>query len=61
MVNKELFEALALLEKEKGIPVEYMIDQIKRAIVVDCKNLYGNENVDIVMDPEKNTFNVKLI
>lgn len=61
MVNKELFEALAMLEKEKGIPVEYMIDQIKRAIVVACKNLYGNENVDIVMDGEKNTFTVKLI
>ena len=61
MVNKELFEALAMLEKEKGIPVEYMIDQIKRAIIVACKNLYGNENVDITMDPEKNTFNVKLI
>ena len=29
--------------------------------MVACKNLYGNENVDIVMDPEKNTFNVKLI
>lgn len=61
MVNKELFEALALLEKEKGIPVEYMIDQIKRAIIVACKNLYGNENVDIVMDAEKNTFTVKLM
>lgn len=61
MVNKELFEALALLEKEKGIPVEYMIDQIKRAIIVACKNLYANENVDIVMDSEKNTFTVKLI
>lgn len=61
MVNKELFEALALLEKEKGIPVEYMIDQIKRAITVACKNLYGNENVEIVMDSEKNTFTVKLI
>ncbi|MBQ1977593.1 MAG: transcription termination/antitermination protein NusA [Ruminococcus sp.] len=61
MVNKELFEALALLEKEKGIPVEYMIDQIKRAIIVACKNLYGNENVDIVMDSDKNTFTVKLI
>lgn len=61
MVNKELFEALALLEKEKGIPVEYMIDQIKRAITVACKNLYGNENVEIVMDSEKHTFTVKLL
>ena len=31
--NKELFEALRLLEKEKGIPVEYMISQISKAIV----------------------------
>lgn len=60
--NKELFEALRLLEKEKGIPVEYMIAQIKRAIVSACKNLYGgNENVDIKMDPEKNAFAVKII
>ena len=61
MVNKELFEALAMLEKEKGIPVDYMIDQIKRAIVVACKNLYGNENVEIVMDRDKHTFTVKLM
>ncbi len=60
--NKELFEALRLLEKEKGIPVDYMISQIKRAIVSACKNLYGgNENVDIKMDPEKNAFAVKII
>ncbi len=60
--NKELFEALRLLEKEKGIPVDYMIAQIKRAIVSACKNLYGgNENVDIKMDPEKNAFAVKIV
>ena len=29
MNNKELFEALALLEKEKGIPMDYMIEQIE--------------------------------
>lgn len=60
--NKELFEALKLLEKEKGIPVDYMIAQIKKAIVTACRNLYGgNENVDIKMDPEKNAFAVKLL
>jgi len=60
--NKELFEALKLLEKEKGIPVEYMITQIKKAIVTACRNLYGgNENVEIKMDPEKGTFTVKLM
>ena len=60
--NKELFEALKLLEKEKGIPADYMITQIKKAIVTACRNLYGgNENVDIKMDPEKGTFTVKLM
>lgn len=60
--NKELFEALRLLEKEKGIPVDYMIMQIKKAIVSACRNLYGgNENVDIKMDPEKNAFGVKIV
>ena len=60
--NKELYEALTLLEKEKGIPVDYMITQIKKAIVTACRNLYGgNENVDIKMDAEKGAFAVKLM
>ncbi len=59
--NKELFTALQLLEKEKGIPVEYMISQISKAIASACRNLYGgNENVEVKMIPEKNTFTVKL-
>lgn len=62
MNNKELFVALELLEKERGIPVDYMIDQIKKAIVIACKNTYGgNDNVKIIMDREKNTFEVKLV
>ena len=36
MNNKELFTALSLLEKEKGIPMDYMIEQIERAIKVAC-------------------------
>ena len=60
--NKELFLALQLLEKEKGIPVEYMISQISKAIVSACRSLYGgNENVEINMDPDKNAFSVKLM
>lgn len=59
--NDELFEALALLEKERGIPVDYMISQISKAILIACKNTYGsNENVDIVMNPEQKIFSVKL-
>ncbi|MCH5303526.1 MAG: transcription termination/antitermination protein NusA [Ruminococcus sp.] len=62
MNNKELFTALTLLEKEKGIPMDYMIEQIERAIKVACKNSYGgNENVVFKINPEKNTFDVKLV
>ncbi len=62
MNNKELFLALNLLEKEKGIPADYMIAQIKKAIVIACKNTYGgNENVEISLDSEKNQFNVYLL
>ena len=27
-MNKEFFEALAMLEKEKGIPMQYLIEKI---------------------------------
>ncbi|WP_419543681.1 NusA N-terminal domain-containing protein, partial [Negativibacillus massiliensis] len=47
VINNEVFEALASLEKEKGIPVEFMLDKIKKAISTACKNNYGNEDVDI--------------
>lgn len=59
--NKELFEALRLIEKEKGIPADYLMSQIKRGITSACKNNYGNENVEVTMNPEKNTYSVKLI
>ena len=61
MNNKELFTSLKLLEKEKGIPMDYMLEQIERAIKVACKNSYGgNENVVFKTNPDKNTFDVKL-
>ena len=50
--NQELFLALNLLEKEKGIPVEFMLDKIKKAIATACKNTYNNEEVEIDVNPE---------
>ena len=68
MNNKELFEALALLEKEKGIPMDYMIEQIEKAIKTACKNSKskaygedGNDNLIFNVDPEKKTFDVKRV
>jgi len=62
MTNKELFEALRMFEKEKDIPMDYMLQQIQKAIEIACKSYYGgNENVVFKADPEKNTFDVRLV
>ena len=58
--NEELFIALNLLEKEKGIPVEFMLDKIKKAISTACKNNYGNEDVEIDLDASTGRFDVYL-
>ena len=56
--NKEpeenLFEALTLIEKEKGIPADFMISQISKAIVTACKNSYGG-NDDVTVEFNKGT------
>ena len=55
MNNKELFEALRMFEKEKDIPMDYMLQQIQKAIEIACKSYYGgNENVVFKADPDKN-------
>lgn len=59
-MNSEVFEALGLLERERGIPVEFMVDRIKKAIVTACKNSYGNEDTVINMEPGKGAFEVFL-
>ena len=62
MNNKELFEALRMFEKEKEIPMDYMLRQIQKAIEIACKSYYGgNENVIFKADPERNTFDVRLV
>lgn len=59
MKSKEIFDALSLLEEEKGISVQFMLDKISKAIVSACKNNYnGNENVIVNIDRDKNKFDV---
>ena len=53
-MNNEFFEALDLLEKQKGIPKEYMLERVEAALVSAFKRDQGaNGNVRIVLDPEK--------
>ena len=62
MTNKDLFEALRMFEKEKDIPMDYMLQQIQKAIEIACKSYYGgNDNVVFKADPDKNSFDVKLV
>lgn len=53
-MNKELFEALEVLEKEKGIPKEYMTERIESALLSAFrKESGGNENARVKLDPAK--------
>ena len=56
----EIFEALKLLEKERGIPVDFMLEKIKKAILTACKNSYDNEDAVIDLNPETGMFEVRL-
>jgi len=62
MTNKDLFEALRAFEAEKNIPVDYMLEQIKKAMQIACKNYYdGNDNIVFSANPDKNMIDVKLV
>ena len=53
-MNKEFFVALDLLEKEKGIPKEYMIEKIEAALLSACRKEYGTTTlVRVNIDAEK--------
>ena len=58
-MNKELFAALDMLEKEKGISKVYMFEKIEAALVSAFKKEYGtNANVRIVIDEKKEDIKV---
>ena len=54
----ELFEALDALEKERGIPAEYMLEKLEAALVASCRKELGNVNVRIEIDREKKDLRV---
>ena len=52
-MNKEFFEALNILEKEKGIKKEVLIEKITKAMEVAVEKDLGLEgNVVVLIDPE---------
>lgn len=54
-MNAEFFAAIEDIEKEKGIPKDYMIDKINQALLAAFKkdNPEAADNVAIVVDEEK--------
>ncbi|MCQ2432704.1 MAG: transcription termination factor NusA [Clostridia bacterium] len=52
-MNKEFFEALDLLEKDKGIPKDYMIAKVEAALLSAFKRERGGSNVRVAIDANK--------
>ena len=60
MVNAEFFDALEQLEKEKGIPVDYMLDRVGQALITAYKrdNDGMTDNVYVEPDRDKKTIHM---
>ena len=57
--NHELLEALNILEQEKNISKDTLLEAIENSLVTACKNHFGkSENVKVYIDPETCEFNV---
>lgn len=53
-MNAELFAAIEMLEQEKGIPAEYMLEKVEAALISAYKrDKGGNSNVRVLLDPAK--------
>lgn len=53
-MNKEFFDALDMLEKEKGIPKDYMIEKVETALLSAYKkDSGGKDNAYVKVDPAK--------
>lgn len=51
--NAALFDALDDLQKERGIPKDYMLERLSAALVSAYKKAYSNStNVKVVLDPQ---------
>ena len=58
-MNADFFNALDLLEKEKGIPKDYMIEKIEAALANACRREVGQTAaIRVQLDPSKQDFRV---
>lgn len=58
-MSKEMLNAFTILEEEKGIKQEIVIEAIEQAITAAYKRQYGQaQNVKVIFDEKKGNFNV---
>ena len=58
-MNHELLEALNILEKEKDISKETMLEAIENSLITACKNHFGKaDNIKVLINRETGEFKV---
>ncbi len=58
-MNKELMEALDILEKEKNISKETLLEAIENSLITACKNHFGkSDNIKVYINSETGDFAV---
>ena len=58
-MNSELLEALNILEKEKDISKETLLEAIENSLITACKNHFGkSDNIKVVIDRDTCDFKV---
>lgn len=58
--NKEFFLALDQLEKEKGIPVDYMLDRVGQALITAYKKENDGMTDNIYVIPNREEFTIRM-
>ena len=57
--NNELLEALKVIEKEKSIPKETLLEAIENSLLTACKNHFGkSDNIKVNINPETCEYHV---
>lgn len=61
MKNNELLEALNMLEAEKNISKDVLLEAIENSLLIACKNHFGKaDNVTVNIDPDTCEYHVML-
>ena len=58
-MNRELMDALDILEKEKNISKDTLLGAIEQSLIQACKNHFGKaDNVNVMINPNTCDFSV---